>query len=281
MPPVASSVFPPSLAADTDVRLLAGFGDDGRPIATSVAVRTQHVCGIYAARRSPSRRVACRVMADAPALTLYQTEWCPFSSAVRELLTELGIDVVLRQVEPFPKERARLRELTGGDGIPVLQTEDGRFYRGTREIFGYLHDREPTRFTAEHRHRFLDHRDARETDVTGQLIEYFRGTGDLDAAEVRATPSEAQVIHVPEKNRYELRLDGRKIGLVAYRRRDDVVVLTHTEIAPQCEGRGFGGRLVREALDDIRSQGLSVVPLCPFVSHYVEAHPEYGDLVAK
>ena len=27
-------------------------------------------------------------------LTLYQAEWCPFSSAVREVLTELGIDFV-------------------------------------------------------------------------------------------------------------------------------------------------------------------------------------------
>jgi len=44
-------------------------------------------------------------------LTLYQAEWCPFSSAVRELLTELGLDFVARQVEPWPSERARLREL--------------------------------------------------------------------------------------------------------------------------------------------------------------------------
>jgi len=34
-------------------------------------------------------------------LTLYQSEWCPFSSAVREVLTELGIDAVMRQVEPL------------------------------------------------------------------------------------------------------------------------------------------------------------------------------------
>jgi len=27
-------------------------------------------------------------------LTLYQAEWCPFSSAVREILTELGLDFV-------------------------------------------------------------------------------------------------------------------------------------------------------------------------------------------
>ena len=60
-------------------------------------------------------------MADA-LVTLYQAEWCTFSSAVREVLTELGIDAVLRQVEPWPEQRGRLRELTGTDQIPVLQT---------------------------------------------------------------------------------------------------------------------------------------------------------------
>ncbi len=76
-------------------------------------------------------------MADAT-LTLYQAEWCPFSSAVREVLTELGIDFVARQVEPWPKDRNELRAAAGTDQIPVLQTEDGGLYRGTREIFAHL-----------------------------------------------------------------------------------------------------------------------------------------------
>ena len=62
-------------------------------------------------------------MADA--LTLYQAEWCPFSSAVREVLTELGIDFVARQVEPWPNERAGLRDSTGTDQIPVLEKSPG------------------------------------------------------------------------------------------------------------------------------------------------------------
>jgi glutathione S-transferase len=70
-------------------------------------------------------------------LTLYQAEWCPFSSAVREVLTELGIDFVARQVEPWPEQRAGLRERSGSDLTPVLETEDGRFLHGTRAIFGY------------------------------------------------------------------------------------------------------------------------------------------------
>ena len=67
-------------------------------------------------------------------VTLYQAEWCPFSSAVREVLTELGIDAVIHQVEPWPQQRDRLRALAGTDQIPVLQAEDGRIFRGTREI---------------------------------------------------------------------------------------------------------------------------------------------------
>jgi predicted GNAT family acetyltransferase len=33
-------------------------------------------------------------------------------------------------------------------------------------------------------------------------------------------------------------------------------------------------------LDDAREQGLSVVPLCPFIAGYIDRHPEYCDLVA-
>jgi glutathione S-transferase len=113
-------------------------------------------------------------------VTLYQAEWCPFSSAVREALTELGIDFVARQVEPWPEQRDELRRLANTDQIPVLQAEDGQLYRGTREIFGHLREREPWPFAAEHRQRFVDHRPARESEAAGRLVEYFRPTGALD-----------------------------------------------------------------------------------------------------
>jgi predicted GNAT family acetyltransferase/glutaredoxin len=211
-------------------------------------------------------------------VTLYQAEWCPFSSAVREVLTELGLDFVARQVEPWPEERSELRRLTGTAVIPVLQTENGRVYRGTREIFGHLRERDPWRFAAVHRQRFADHRDARESDAAGQLIEYFRGTDELEAATDFA--EKPQAVDNPESSRYELRLGDRLIGLAAYRRRDGRIALTHTEVDESCEGRGYGSRLVAAALEDARRQGLAVVPLCPFVAHFVERHPEYQDLVA-
>jgi uncharacterized protein len=214
-------------------------------------------------------------------LTLYQTEWCPFSSAVREVLTELGLDFVARQVEPWPSERAELLEVAGTDQIPVLETEDGRFLRGTRAIFAHLRERDPWGFEVAHRRRFADHHDARESDAAGQLIEYFRGTGELEAAADATSPADAEVVGVPEKSRYELRLDGHLIGLAAYRRRDGRIAFIHTTVDKSCEGRGFGSRLAAAALDDACRQGLEIVPLCPFVAHYVETHPEYQELVRR
>jgi uncharacterized protein len=60
-----------------------------------------------------------------------------------------------------------------------------------------------------------------------------------------------------------------------------VIVLVHTEVVPAVEGRGVASRLVSAALDDIRARGLRVVPICPFVRHYLGRHPEYGDLLVR
>ena len=212
-------------------------------------------------------------------LTLYQAEWCPFSSAVREVLTELGLDFVACQVEPEPEQRAELRRLAGSDRIPTLQTEDGRFFQGARAIFGYLSDVEGWDHADGHRRRFVDHRDARESDAPGQLVQYFRAREEpVDPAIV---PEETEVVDVPDESHYELRLDGRRIGVAAYHRRDGLIAFTHTEVDASCEGRGFGSRLVEAALDDARDRGLEVAPLCPFVAHYVKRHPEYEELVAS
>jgi uncharacterized protein len=188
------------------------------------------------------------------------------------------LDFVARQVEPWPKERNELRAVSGTDQIPVLQTEDGSFYRGTREIFAHLRERVPWQFAAAHRRRFADHRDARETDAPGQLVKYFRGTDELEA--VAGSPADAEVVDAPEASRYELRLGGRLIGLAAYRRRNGRIAFTHTEVDESWEGHGLGSRLAAAALEDARRQGFEVVPLCPFIAHYIERHPDYEHLVA-
>jgi predicted GNAT family acetyltransferase/glutaredoxin len=210
--------------------------------------------------------------------TLYQAEWCPFSSAVREALTELGIPFTARQVEPWPEQRQELREVAGTDQIPVLQAEDGRLYKGTRAIFAHLRERDAWEHAGAHRGRFADHRAARESDAPGQLVEYFRGTDELEQGD--GSVEDAEVVNVPAENRYELRLDGRLIGLAAYHRRNGRIAFTHTEVDESCEGRGFGSKLASAALEDAERNGLEVVPLCPFIARYIERHPEYEPLLA-
>lgn len=39
--------------------------------------------------------------------------------------------------------------------------------------------------------------------------------------------------------------------------------------------------MTRFALDDVRTQGLQVYPACPYVADFVDANPEYADLLAR
>jgi hypothetical protein len=88
------------------------------------------------------------------------------------------------------------------------------------------------------------------------------------------------VVDVPEARRYEVRVGGTVAGFTAYRPVQGRIIFTHTEISPDYEGRGLGSRLAAGALDDVRSRGLLVTPLCPFIAAYIGRHPEYADLVA-
>ena len=92
-------------------------------------------------------------------------------------------------------------------------------------------------------------------------------------------PAPDDVRHDPDHSRYLLATDHGD-ALIAYQRAGDVLAFVHTEVPPAAEGQGVGSALVRGALDDVRASGGAVVPQCPFVAHFVEAHPAYADLVA-
>ncbi len=98
-------------------------------------------------------------------IDLYQAEWCPYSSAVRERLTELGIDFVARQVAPRQEERE------GEHEIPLLVTDDGARYEGTDAVFGYLATLPDGRWESEHRERYAEHREEREQETTARVLE--------------------------------------------------------------------------------------------------------------
>ncbi len=95
-----------------------------------------------------------------------------------------------------------------------------------------------------------------------------------------SSPTSTVVRHEPERNRYELLLDDEVVAVAEYRNDGDRVVMHHTYTEPGHRGHGFGAQLVQGALDDLRTRGRTIVPTCWFVAEFVDAHPEYRDLVA-
>lgn len=89
--------------------------------------------------------------------------------------------------------------------------------------------------------------------------------------------SQLDVVHESEKKRFAVYTEG-KTAVLKYRLAEDEVVFTHTGVPPALEGRGIGSRLVRAGLDWARAEGVRVVPMCSFVTRYIERHPEYADL---
>jgi glutathione S-transferase len=71
-------------------------------------------------------------------MELYQAEWCPHSHRVRQRLTELGVDVVLRQVPADPSRRRELERASGTTEIPVLVLDDGWPICGDDQIMEHL-----------------------------------------------------------------------------------------------------------------------------------------------
>ena len=97
-------------------------------------------------------------------LTLYQAEWCPYSSAVRQRLTELGIDFVAKQVAPRQEDREGQHE------IPLLTTGNGERFEGTDAIFEYLESLAPGESEQEHRAQYRAHRSDRARETTAAVL---------------------------------------------------------------------------------------------------------------
>jgi glutathione S-transferase len=76
-------------------------------------------------------------------LELWQTEWCPASRRVRQRLTELGVDYLIRQVPVEKEQRHALLRETGVDSIPALVFDNGEIAIGEETILQLLREAVP------------------------------------------------------------------------------------------------------------------------------------------
>jgi predicted GNAT family acetyltransferase len=90
----------------------------------------------------------------------------------------------------------------------------------------------------------------------------------------------ADVVNNKAHHRFELEVEGH-LAASYYKIEGGVITFIHTEVPLELGGKGVGSRLVKGALDQVRSEGLKVIAQCPFVKAYIEKHSEYADLLKR
>lgn len=91
------------------------------------------------------------------------------------------------------------------------------------------------------------------------------------------------VVHDAPGSRFVLKRGDEEIGFTEYVTREDGgIVFTHTEVDEALQERGLGSKLVRGALDQLRtSTSARIRATCPFVRRFLAEHPEYEDLTTR
>ncbi len=79
------------------------------------------------------------------------------------------------------------------------------------------------------------------------------------------------------KHRFETEAS-HKTAFLNYRISGSEITFTHTEVPASIGGRGIGTALVKAGLDYAREHQLRVIPACPFVADFLQAHPQYQSL---
>ncbi|MFV0426461.1 MAG: GNAT family N-acetyltransferase [Beutenbergiaceae bacterium] len=92
---------------------------------------------------------------------------------------------------------------------------------------------------------------------------------------------QVEVRQVADKHQFQILLDGVLVGHIDYSEQGVVRAMPHTLVDPAYRGRGLATRLIKEALDHTRAEGLAVLPICPAIAAYIERHPDYRDIVAQ
>jgi predicted GNAT family acetyltransferase len=82
------------------------------------------------------------------------------------------------------------------------------------------------------------------------------------------------------KGRYAVRgVDGAEAEMTYTKIGLSQIIIDHTEVPDAFRGQGIGVKLVQRAVEDARSSGKKIIPLCPFAAAQFRRHPEWADVL--
>lgn len=64
-------------------------------------------------------------------------------------------------------------------------------------------------------------------------------------------------------------------------RGDNVLSADHAGAPEALQGTGVAMALLERMVADARAQGFKIIPLCPYIRHKYESHPEWSDVMTS
>jgi glutaredoxin 3 len=74
-------------------------------------------------------------------IVLYQTDWCPYCTRVREALDDLQLRYQVVNVPDEHHQRTKLRELFGAAGVPSMTDGDVKIADDDDAIIEYVNEK--------------------------------------------------------------------------------------------------------------------------------------------
>lgn len=81
------------------------------------------------------------------------------------------------------------------------------------------------------------------------------------------------------KGRYMVELNGVKAEMTYSKAGDSMIIIDSTEVPDAMRGQKVGVALVSKAVEDARSLGKKIMPLCPFAKAQFARHSEWRDVL--
>jgi len=87
-----------------------------------------------------------------------------------------------------------------------------------------------------------------------------------------------EVVNNPAAGRFEITVDD-KVAYEQYMISGDTITFIHSYTPVELRGKGLAGELAKYSLEYAKANKLKVIIKCPYITGYIEKHPEYKTLL--